>query len=106
MSVIRACIERFRSQEPLPPQARDKFLSREDFWWNSNSNSPDNTPTPSLAVTSYEAPVEHPTESNMESSRDISQELTIEEGSISSEDQRLSVTHASMLTPNPRTDRS
>ena len=97
MSVIKACIARFRSQEPRPPQARDKFLSREDFWWNSH-DSPSPSDTPDEAREEYamepspieSTPVESSAmESTLDSSQDFSSQLT--EVSMSSEDPKLLV---------------
>lgn len=35
MSVIKACIDRFRQQEPLPRELRDRSISKDAFWWRS-----------------------------------------------------------------------
>ena len=37
MSTIKACIDRFRKQEPLPPFLRDQTISKEAFWWKEGS---------------------------------------------------------------------
>ena len=64
MSVIKACIERFRHQAPLPEELRTSFLSKEDFWWKSK----DGLSTP--ITDSIEATVEEEDSFREEGSQD------------------------------------
>ena len=91
MSVIKACIERFRLQEPLPPEARDKFLAKEDFWWSSHI--PAHSSSPSLATGIDEMGEDRPIESAGDDSLELSLQHALEQASITSEDenQRSSV---------------
>jgi hypothetical protein len=41
MSVIKACIERFRTQEPLPKELRDHSINVNAFWWKPSSTDDD-----------------------------------------------------------------
>lgn len=66
MSVIKACIERFRHQAPLPEELRTSLLSKEDFWWRSKSNDGLSTPI----TDSIEATVEEEDSFREEGSQD------------------------------------
>ena len=101
MSVIKACIERFRLQAPLPPEARDKFLTPEDFWWSSHL--PDVSPSSSLATGIDQVSEVPPNEVVGDDSRELSQQLASEEASITSQDENhfSSVQLLIMLIPIP-----
>ena len=43
MSVIRACIDRFRTQQPLPAYLRDNSITENEFWWKNDDASKDNS---------------------------------------------------------------